>query len=444
MLLEKVIDSVEHRVCNAYGKSTYKEICIADVTRIFVFWIALKQGQIKSLFLSEDQDKNEDKIIAKNIDKTLFKLRFIPLNAILGFWDFLKWIAKKVTQTTNVEQADVLICVNHQKHKSYTNDIAKQLEANGKKVVYFHWPMAKEAKQDLPLTTSMPKFWTKTYLRARLCCSFIDYVQATLIAVKPKKVIVVEGDSYEHHIFGLLKDTFGYQCVCLQWGYEPRSALRIGYRKMPYNALLVWGDFFRNTFQEFNKDVLIKSVGHPKLDTTKSGTKGDALLFALQRPMEPYVTEEDIDDLIKLAINTAECFPHKRIIVRSHPNYEIPIRHFDALNDKTNITIHRYNECAINQSLSNAEFCISISSTLGFEAIYHGVNPLFIKCNRIPLLLQKDMSRFNDGKHLIEKHALIEFLESKESSGLRLPDSTLFFKQSKEAATSEIVQYLLN
>ncbi len=445
MILEKIIEITNRRVRDVYGNTTYKQIPIAEVTRIFVFWIALKQKPIKSLFSSAQHNITDKNTITKSIDKTLLMLRLVPVNAFLGLWDFIKWAFQKTTRKTIINEADILICVNHRKHKLFTNDIVKQLEDSGKSVVFFHWPLARENKYDLPLMTSMPKFWTKSYMRARLCCSFIDYVHATLHVVKPKKVIVVEGDSYEHHIFGLFKQAFNYQCICIQWGYEPRSALRMGYRNMPYDKLLVWGDFFRNTFQKHNKNIDITSVGHPKLEIkTKREAKGDALLFALQRPMAPYVTKEDINDLILLAIQTANRFPKKHIIVRNHPNYGIPKQHIHALNNTSNIVIHRYNEYSINQSLEKAKFCISISSTLGFEAIYHGVIPLFIKCNQIPLLLQKDMSRFNNGMHIIDRSALIDFLESKKSTELTIPDSTLFFKHNKDAATKEIAQQILS
>jgi hypothetical protein len=446
MIQEKITDNVNQGVRKVYGNTTYKQVPIAEVTRIFVFWIALKQKSIKALFLSQQQNDNTDEVITKSINNILFKLRFVPVNFILGFWDFIKWIIAKKRIKQSPKEADILICVNHKKHKSFIREIALKLEQEGQRVVYFHWPLAKDSKYDLPISTSLPKFWTKPYLRARLCCSFIDYAHATLKDLKPKKVIVVEGDSYEHHIFGLLKRGFSFQCICLQWGYEPRSALRIGYRNMPYDKFLVWGDFFRNTFRNHNQNIEIKSVGHPQLQlhAQPKEVSGEHLLFALQRPMVPYVTKEDISELIHLAIRTAQRFPNRRIIVRNHPNYDIPNEHLQALNETSNIDIHKYENHTINQSLQNARYCISISSTLGFEAMYHGVFPLFITCNQIPLLLHSDMRQFNDGMHVIEKNELIKTLEQNESKVLTLPDKALFFKHSKEEATVEIAGEILN
>lgn len=443
MIQDLIIRIINLKVRRAFPYTNYRGVPISDVSKLFIFWITLKQPPIIRLLLTRKGSGNKKDVINKCINRTLFKLKFWPANIVLGLYDWLHWIINFVRTPTKKIDVDILICVSLQKHKLYIEDIANALKRNGKKVEFFNWPNAKSDKHSLPYMSSMPRFWTKAYLTARLSCTFIDYVYNSLKTTNPKKVLVIEGDSYEQHIFGLLKRQFDYDCICLQWGYEPRSSLRMGYRNMPYDSLLVWGSFFEKSFRLHNNNLCIKTVGHPTLMQHKKRQNGKALLFALQRPMVPFVTENDIDTLIELAIESANHFPNQKIIVRNHPNFDIPEKHITNLESIPNIHIHRFHEFSINESLDNAKICISISSTMGFEAIYHGVYPLFVQCNNIPLLLHNDMISIGTGKHITKKINFIETLMQLNSKNIIAPNPEQFFSGNKETAQKKIIKELL-
>lgn len=393
--MEKLVQLTKSTVEKWYGGLTYKGIEISKIAQIFTFWILLKKTSTTQ-YLIQPSEKNI-KRSKRQILKTLFTLSIFPVNLFLGLKEFFQWLLTSSEKNT-IKNADILICISHKKQIPYTQSIANALKSNGYTVEFFYWPSVETSNAYYKIDKGMPKFWTRAYLFSGLTCKFIDYAYQTLKHLKPQTVIVIEGDSHEQHIFGRFKYVFNYSCICLQWAYEPRSVLRIGYRDMPYDAFLSWGEFFTKAYREKNETLTFFNVGHHMLEKkTQKPQNSKAILFAVQRPVEPFISANDIDAFIKYAYEIADTFPNEAFILRSHPGYPID----DATKEKSPKNVEWHGQNSLNDSLIAASICVTISSSVGLEALPYGVYPLFVKFNQLPLLLYDDLKKQGLSKHVI-------------------------------------------
>lgn len=393
--MEKLVQLTKSTVEKWYGGLTYKGVEISKIAQIFTFWILLKKPSTTQSLI--EPSKKNIKQSKRQILKTLFALSIFPVNFFVGLKDYFQWLLTYSEKNT-IKNADILICISHKKQIPYTQSIANALKSNGYTVEFFYWPTVERPKAYSKTKKGMPNFWTRAYLFSGLTCKFIDYAYHTLKHVKPQTVIVIEGDSHEQHIFGRLKHVFNYQCICLQWAYEPRSVLRIGYRDMPYDAFLSWGGFFTKAYREKNQTLTFLNVGHHMLEKNPQIPKSSkAILFAVQRPVEPFISAKDIDAFIEYAYKIADAFPNEAFILRSHPGYPIG----DATKEKCPNNIEWHGQNSLHDSLTAASICITISSSVGLEALPYGAYPLFVKFNQLPLLIYDDLKKQGLSKHVI-------------------------------------------
>ena len=297
---------------------------------------------------------------------------------LIGLAGILKWLIQLVRKPVN-ESAQLIISVENNKYIKYTTELVAALRAKGVDVKYYIWDDAGASSNPvgrLPEVRSQPLWWTKVYWKAALACWFIDAARGAIKHYRPKKILVIEGDSYQHHIFGHYGMQGELQCYCLQWGYVGTSVPKIGWRNMPYTKFLVWGSFFRDRFEVHNKETDIIEVGHPTLTNTEEPTS-KVILFAVQSEMLPFITNDHISKFVHLAIKTASEIPNITVRIRTHPNH--PIEDKEAYDAHNIIEWHSFQTHSLEESLIDAAVCVTISSTLAFEGAFYETVPIFLK-----------------------------------------------------------------
>ena len=291
-----------------------------------------------------------------------------------------------------------------------------------------------------------PHFWTRKYFQFRPYADLVDRVLGYKSCIASKKVLLVEGCVLSEHIVGEVCKSLKVNSTVLQWGFFAKTVTQSGWRQMPFDKFIVWGDFYKNSFGEYN-DLKIVSCGHPTLDYLSRFDNKTALLFAVQKVMGDHIVENDILKFIDFAISYARKFPNKKIIIRSHPDFKIPEKNKEETRNQNNIIWHDYYNFSLKQSFEEAKFCISVSSTVSLESIAFGCYPVFLKTNELPLQVYEVFSPKGNFEHVFDYKSFEDGIAKLDEIDLKEYIKELnfdFYKTLGNEAIESIVNELIN
>ncbi len=456
MLQEYIINRAKVLTENRFGNMSYKGIRLCQIVEDKLYWHIMEDPVIEELFRTDSMDVNEDLIdgvINRKLDHIKnYSLKF-PFQVIKDVMCWLISVLKSRTQ----ESVDVVIPVNQPKFFAYTKKIMDRLEQKGLVVKYYAFSKAKIALKEgydsrfLKEKREFPNFWNPAYFHSASACRAIDKILGTWNHYNPGKALIVEGDTSMLHVIGFVSRLTSCETYCLQWGSVGTSVPKTGWRNMPFDRFLAWGEFFREGMEEYNPDIRISVVGHPNINDIRTGKSSSSpliILFAVQKVMRPFIIEADLDLFIDTAIKTAGKMPEYLIRIRSHPNYPIP----DQMKKKNahirNIEWHDYFNFTLDESLQNTRVCVTVSSTLSFEALNYGAVPVYLKVNEIDLYLHRMEDRFKsitngEVSHVAEPSDIVDVIRKMDSLNLKSFDAGYFFKNVGDEAVENIVAELI-
>ncbi|WP_264522048.1 hypothetical protein [Flavobacterium sp. N1994] len=333
--------------------------------------------------------------------------------------DVFRYLNHQLFHKSKQSKADFFVLITNKKFFSYIKPIQDVLEQKGQKVAFLLWDK-NDSNQNTHLPkTAFPAFWKKGYLEYHSFTSLIDRANGFLPLLKNKKGILIEGDLEAHHILGLLGKEHQFETYCLQWGFFGKTATKPGWRDMPYDKLLVWGDFFAENFKVYNPKLNIVSCGHPSLQKNVISDKGNVILFAVQKQFGEHITKQDVIDFIHFAVKTATQMPKYKIIVRSHPDFEIPESIKQVYQSIGNVIWHDYKNFSLSQSLNQAKYCVSISSTVSLESIAFGCYPVYLKINDLPLQIHQLLAQHSEYQHVFDAENFVSGIQHLEKQNLK-------------------------
>lgn len=337
----------------------------------------------------------------------------------LAAQDISRYFYHKLIYKTQKSDAGYFVFITNKKFFSFVKPIRETLELQGKKVEFLLWDKNNSDGNNaahLP-KTEFPSF-SKGYFQYHNFTTLIDRARGFLPLLKSKKLILVEGDLEAQHILGLLGKENHFETYCLQWGFFGKTVTKPGWRNMPYDKLLVWGDFFAGNFKVYNPELKIVSCGHPSLKDNEAKEKGKVILFAVQKEFGEHITKQDVLDFIHFAAKIAKEMLDYKIIMRSHPDFEIPENIKQEYQSVANIIWHDYNNFSLNQSFDDAKYCVSISSTVSLESIAYGCYPVYLKINNLPLQIHQLLAQNPDHQHVFDSEGFVAGIKQLETENL--------------------------
>jgi hypothetical protein len=197
------------------------------------------------------------------------------------------------------------------------------------------------------------------------------------------------------------------------FGLVGKAVIKLGWREMPYDKFLVWGDFFKGFFKLYNPTLSISTVGNPALDGSEElqGNRRDRILFAFQKPMGIFITMDDLSRFGSLALKTAQDFPDKTIVLRSHPDFDFEDWLVQRANKLANVELHAFNQKSLSESFKDVLACVTISSTVAFEALLSGAFPVFISLSDKEIQGQGLFAGLSPFKHTVNYEGLASLLK---------------------------------
>ncbi len=461
MLHEFIISKTAELTEQRFGDLSYKGFAMKPIIEHKVYWQIMSDPEIEELF-REDPIRVDEPRIVRVINRKIDLLGTPPLMYPLRIVKDVGYWLMSVLKSSPRQPTDVVIPINQKKYFPYLQKVEQELRDTGTSVRYYAYDKCRrdvdvsDTRRFMRERRDFPAFWNQCYFRADTVCRAIDKILGTWGYHLPQKTFVVEGDTSILHITGLASRMIGSKSFCLQWGFVGTPVPKTGWRNMPFDRFLAWGEFFRESIEDYNPDIQIRMVGHPGLE--ERGTESDSaarlssespriILFAVQKIMRPFINQDDLERFMEAAIQTARDLPDYQIRIRSHPNYPIPEDVKEQYADIPNIEWHDYFRSTLDESLRNAHMCVTISSTLALEALHYGVIPLYLKINTIELYLHRIGHLFrkitgNQYPHVAEPGSVASLIKKIDSMKPKPFYTQHLFSDTGDSAVQNIVSAL--
>ena len=234
-----------------------------------------------------------------------------------------------------------------------------------------------------------------------------DRMFATLIRVRPKCVVLVEGNAPTDEVLNQACKLLGISTVCIQQGWSP--IVHNGFRNMSYGTMLVWGDVFASALAPFNPDQKFQVTGSHILEQTmrelpgRNDRKRVAVSFFLQAP-GPLISERRFGEFLELLEWTALSFPDVPVLVREHPSYRVGEDKREMARSISNVRFVDPDRVPLADVLAESLISVSVYSTTILESIGAGVIPIIFNATSLPKYYP-DLDSFGVA---IEVHDLLE------------------------------------
>lgn len=446
--IEQFYQSVYQELLSKLGVCIYKDVDIVSL-RIQFYLNTIINSKIFIDRIEKVSTDTEMQLLVERYFEGFFKskssiqkLKFISV-------DIFRYLYHQLFHKSQKTNADFFVLITNKKFFSFIKPVREALEAKGKKVEFLLWDKNdseanNKIKTHLP-KTNFPSFGKSGYFSHHEFVTLVDRANGFLPLLKNKKLLLIEGDLESQHILGLLGKRNQFKTYCLQWGFFAKTATKPGWRDMPFDKFLVWGDFFAKNFQTYNPELSIVSCGHPSLKNNSMTEKGKAILFAVQKEFGDHISTEDVMHFIHFAAKIATDMPDYKIIVRSHPDFKIPEKLINEYQLITNIIWHDYKNFSLNQSFDEAKYCVSISSTVSLESIAYGCYPVYLKINNLPLQIHQLLAENSKHEHVFDFENFAKGIQHLETQNLKtyLADfKNNLYKNLGTAAVDSIVSEL--
>lgn len=416
--IEQFYHSLSRELQSKLGVCIYKDIDVVPLEIQFYINTFINSKTFIHRIEEAVSDK-EIQLLVERYFEGYFFAENSHQNGLVILKDIFRYFYHLLFHKSKQSNADFFVFITNKKFFSYIKPIQETIEKQGKKVEFLLWDkIDSNEKMHLP-KTQFPAFWVNGYFKYHNFASLIDRAGGFLPLLKNKKLILIEGDLEAHHILGLLGNKNQFETYCLQWGFFGKTATKPGWRDMPFDKLLVWGDFFAENFKVYNPKLNIGSCGHPSLTENLISEKGKIILFAVQKQFGEHITKQDVLDFIHFAAKTATQMPEYNIIVRSHPDFKIPESIKQEYQSISNIIWHDYNSFSLSQSLGQAKYCVSISSTVSLESIAFGCYPVYLKINDLPLQIHELLAMNSEHQHVFDAENFVSGIQHLETQNLK-------------------------
>ena len=221
----------------------------------------------------------------------------------------------------------------------------------------------------LPLTGLLGHF--------RELCLGVDCLADMIEDLKPKVIVVPEGNAPIYEVALVAGARRGVKTVCLQHGAP--SYTNPGLRNWHFDDVLVWGKGFVDCFARYNPSQRFTVTGTPASLPRARSAAADAPIgsigFFLQKGAT-LIPNEEWDELLRFIAWTAQTWPAMTVVVRDHPTQPHmtgPER--AALDAFPNVRFMPPPAHSLSDVLSSVDVVVAAASTTLLEALPAGAIP---------------------------------------------------------------------
>jgi len=325
----------------------------------------------------------------------------VKQNQLLQQWrdwrgDYWRSLFQPASAACSNFGADTLIYVTHPRFVRYLSSITKQLSESYVYLVVSNPELKDFLKQqalpfisrDINLTQNSFSHQSTLHHFRGLAC-FYDLVHEEILRLRPKRLLVVEGNAPEDEVVNQVCKQLSIPVVCLQQGWSP--IIHNGFRNMSFTKMLVWGQGFATLLEPYNLQQSFVPVGNHILkqqavETELFSKKDKAISFFLQAPNK-LITQASWNQFIDLILWSAKTFDQTPIIVREHPRYKISDEFSYKIRGYKNVRFMPPDQATLDEVLGQSLISVSIYSSTILESIAVGVLPVIVNITSMPKFL---------------------------------------------------------
>ncbi len=212
---------------------------------------------------------------------------------------------------------------------------------------------------------------------------FADGLDKVLRQIRPRVIVLPEGNSPDDEVVNLAGQKLGIPVVCLQQGWSP--ILHAGFCNLHYDAMMVWGDGFSDLLAATNPRQRFIATGNHVL-TSKfrpPAERPPGILFFHQDIDRGLSGRRGSDMMLDLAQKAARAWPHIPILYRPHPL--VPLEsNMQAMLEQAKVVIQPPSAMPLAQALDQVRVTVSIYSTTILESAAAGALPLIFNMTTMP------------------------------------------------------------
>ena len=293
------------------------------------------------------------------------------------------------------KKIDILVWLNQPKHARYLLPIINNLDTsysyllvgrreNKLKSFLQNHQMSAINTRGIKIK-SLPKSKELRYFRE--LTTYCDRIYESLKILKPKCVILVEGNSPIDEITNQVCKQLLIPTICIQHGWSP--IIHNGFRNMSYTKMLVWGQGFANLLKKYNPQQSFAITGshilnqNNHIELIKNIDAKKSISFFLQSPKK-LCSCVSWNKILKLILLTAKNFSDIPILVREHPNYPLSFTEKKSFAKFSNIEFVDAARYSLTDVLERSLVSISVFSTTILESVVAEVIPIIFNVTSMP------------------------------------------------------------
>ena len=302
----------------------------------------------------------------------------------------------------SVQEEIILFAVNHKKFVKFFEPIAKNLSIP---YVYLLHPRTgiqsllssvdiqkylienQLSYVNIPKTINLKRQPDNFFVDLPLVANLYNYYYATLKKLKPKCVVVPEGNHIQDELINQIGKQLSIPVICLQQGWSP--IIHNGFRHMSYTKMLVWGQGFADLLQPLNPEQKFVVTGshivkfNHSVNSINQATTRKGISFFLQSPKK-IGTIKTWNQFLELIRWTAKEFVEVPVLVREHPQYLLSSKERNRLQRYSNVKLVSPSSYSLSTVLADSMLVVAIYSTTILEGIAAGVLPLIFNVTSLP------------------------------------------------------------
>lgn len=307
----------------------------------------------------------------------------------------------KIQLLSQAQNVDVLIYLNHPRFINFLKPILKQLPFSYQYLIVQNPEFKLRIVGERLRFSNIEKFYnlfsewfSGIYIlssdyanRFQEMTDLYDKVYKKLKQIKPKVMIVIEGNNASDEIINQAAKQLSIPVICMEQGWSP--IFHNGFRNMNYSKMLVWGEGFAELLEPYNpQQKFVVTGSHTINSETRTGKLSQiletkAVSFFLQTPHR-MISQESWDSFLELTKWSAREFPEVQMLVREHPRYPIPQKEQKHLLSFPNVKLVPSTEFFLADVLDASFLTVSIYSSTILESIAAGIPPLIYNTTSMP------------------------------------------------------------
>jgi len=301
----------------------------------------------------------------------------------------LSRLGRKPFRTARLKSADFLFLAIHPKFVSFMAPVAQEL---GGAFLSFNDPIVEDhlEHKELASVALQPCYSSGNRISSVLwhfvfLCRAFDEMAAMMDELRPRVILVPEGNAPIHEIAHRAGQQRGVKTVCLQQGAPAYT--NPGFRNWTFADVLVWGEAFVDPFARHNPRQHFSVVGTPAMLPAPRNDRPDAPIrsigFFLQKGII-VIPHEEWRALLHFIGWTASTYPAIQVIVRDHPSQgPLSAAERAIIGDAPNLRFMPPSQYTLNDVLTACDMAVAAASTTLLEAVQAGAIP-FIFGNAYP------------------------------------------------------------